>query len=404
MATSPAQFPRAVRVAPEPLGWHLRPSYVDHRAIAGAVASGSVGVYGVVFDPVYRARHSELRDLMAERNFDAILDPRTQELGATGGFNRRLSTLSWALDRPHRPEDFGDVGARRVADQVAQFVQEECYSAVLAPTHYIQSANSPWLDVDARLTVLLRQYLDRAGAGNVPILYSLAVSYDVFRSADERGATIERLADLPVDEYLPKWRADARCGAQSRQWSGGVPFAPGTVGWGHVGWIARTQRTRVRGGGRNLPRRDPERSVQRQFIDAGREGRKEGIHVADKDLCGPFGRSSDERRGNSVLCGAQCEVTIRLQGEGLLPEELEGHVGQSGSAQSGTAFVGGAAAQQRSRAAPRTTLPGRNSPARDGRGRVLGVTVVRWAGAPGEADEREQKVPGASSRRPGKIC
>ena len=199
MATSPAQFPRAVRAAPEPLGWYLRPSYVDHRAIADAVASGSVGVYGVVFDPVYEARHSELRDLMAERSFDAILDPRTQELGSAGGFNRRLSALPWASDRPHRPEDFGDVGARRVADRIAQFVREKRYSAVLAPTHYIQSANSPWLDVDARLTVLLRQYLDRAGAGNVPIFYSLAVSYEVFRSADERGAIIERLADLPIE-------------------------------------------------------------------------------------------------------------------------------------------------------------------------------------------------------------
>lgn len=48
------------------------------------MASGSVGVYGVVLDPVYQARHSELRDLMAERNFDAILDPRTQEPRPTG--------------------------------------------------------------------------------------------------------------------------------------------------------------------------------------------------------------------------------------------------------------------------------------------------------------------------------
>lgn len=199
MATSPAQFPRAVRAAPEPLGWYLRPSFVDHRAIADAVASGLVSVYGVVFDPAYQARHSELRDLMAERSFDAILDPRTQELGSAGGFNRRLSELPWASDRPHQPDDFGDVSARRVADRMAQFVREKRYSAVLAPTHYIQSASSPWLDVDARLTVLLRQYLDRADAKDVPIFYSLAVSYEVFRSADERRAIIERLADLPIE-------------------------------------------------------------------------------------------------------------------------------------------------------------------------------------------------------------
>ena len=38
MATSQAQFPRLVRAAPDPLGWYLRPSYVDHRAIADAAA------------------------------------------------------------------------------------------------------------------------------------------------------------------------------------------------------------------------------------------------------------------------------------------------------------------------------------------------------------------------------
>ena len=82
MAASQAQFPRLVRAAPDPLGWYLRPSYVDHRAIADAVTGGSVGLHGVVFDTLYVDRHSELRHLIVERNRDAILDPRTQELGS----------------------------------------------------------------------------------------------------------------------------------------------------------------------------------------------------------------------------------------------------------------------------------------------------------------------------------
>jgi len=124
------------------LGWYLRASYVDHRAIADAVVSGSVGVHGVVFDPVHQARHSELHDLMAERNFDAILDPRTQELGSKAGFNRRLSALPWALDRPHRPEDLGGVGARRLAGRVAQFVQGESrvVSSSPIPRHRVARA------------------------------------------------------------------------------------------------------------------------------------------------------------------------------------------------------------------------------------------------------------------------
>ena len=113
MAKTQAQFPRVLSAAPEPLGWYLRPSYVDHRAIADAVAGRSVGLHGAVFDPLYedrQDRHSELRHLRVERNRDAILDPRTQELGPIGGFNQRLSALPWALDRPHGPDDFHSLG------------------------------------------------------------------------------------------------------------------------------------------------------------------------------------------------------------------------------------------------------------------------------------------------------
>ncbi len=204
MSASQAQFPRAVRAAPEPLGWYVRPSYIDHRAIADAVASGSVGLHGVVFDPLHEDRHSELHHLMIERNRDAILDPRTQELGSIGGFNERLSALPWALDRPQGPGDFDDISARRIADAIAQYVVGQRYTAVLAPTHFIESANSPWLEVDVRSTRHLRLYLDRAGAKNVPIFYSLAVSYEAFRTVDERQIILEKLRGLPIDSLWIK--------------------------------------------------------------------------------------------------------------------------------------------------------------------------------------------------------
>ena len=204
MAKTQAQFPRLVRAAPELLGWYLRPSYVDHRAIADAVAGRSVGLHGVVFDPLYEDRHSELRHLIVDRNLDAVLDPRTQELGSIGGFNQRLSALPWALDRPHGPDDFADVDACRIVDSMAQFVVEKRYTAVLAPTHYIQSANSPWLGIDTRSTGYLRHYLDRQGAEDVPIFYSLAVSYEAFRSAEERNTILEMLKDLPIESLWIK--------------------------------------------------------------------------------------------------------------------------------------------------------------------------------------------------------
>ena len=45
----------------------------DHRAIADVVAGRSVGLHGVVFDPLYEDRHSELRHLIVDRNLDAVL-------------------------------------------------------------------------------------------------------------------------------------------------------------------------------------------------------------------------------------------------------------------------------------------------------------------------------------------
>ncbi len=209
MSTSQALSPRTVRPAPEPLGWYVRPSHMDHRAIADAFANGSVGLHGVVFDPLHEYRHSDLHHLVIERNRDAILDPRTQELGSLGGFNKRISELPWASDRPHEPRDFADVSARRIVDTIAQYVVEKRYTAVLAPTHYIVSANSPWLDIDTYTTRLLRNYLDSAGAGRVPILYSLAVSYEAFRTADERR-TVRRCGRWGCPTRRRACRRDSR--------------------------------------------------------------------------------------------------------------------------------------------------------------------------------------------------
>lgn len=198
------QLPRAVKAAPEPLGWYLRPSFVNHRGIADAVAGQTVGLHGIVFDAVYGDRHSELRHLVVERNRDAVLDPRTQELATAGGYNERMGKLPWAMDRPHRPDDFADVPARGIVESIARHVVENGYTAVLAPTHYLATANSHWLDIDARTTADLRRQLDEAGASDVPIFYSLALPYEVFRGTEERRAIRDRLRGLPIDSLWVK--------------------------------------------------------------------------------------------------------------------------------------------------------------------------------------------------------
>ncbi len=199
MSEATSQFPRVVRPAPEPLGLYFRVAFNDHKALVDAIGSGGLGFHGVVFDALNEDRHSELHDLVLERSRDAILDPRTQELGSIGGYKPNMAALPWATHRRHVPEDFVDEGGRRIADVISQYAIEKRYSAVLAPTHYIESANSPWLDIDIRSTRLLRIYLDQNGAQHVPIFYSLAVSYKAFRTIEERSIIRDKLRNIPVE-------------------------------------------------------------------------------------------------------------------------------------------------------------------------------------------------------------
>ena len=244
MSTLQMLVPRTVKAAPEPLGWYVRPSYIDHRAIADAVAGGSVGLHGVVLDPSHEDRHSELRDLVVERNGDAVLDPRTQELGSIGGFNARLAALPWALERPHRPDDFSEEGARGVVDSIARRVVEKGCTAVLARTHYIESANSPWLEVDVRSTRQLRRCLDSA---NFLLAGGFVRSVPDRRGAPRHPRSAERCAHrLPVDQGFAKRRVDACRSKASGERGCRLALARRASRRRHDGRAARDRRTGIR--------------------------------------------------------------------------------------------------------------------------------------------------------------
>ena len=151
MASLHAQASRLVAVVPEPLGWYLHPSYVDHRAFADVVTGGPLGLHGVVFDPLHDDRHSEPRDLTVGRNRDATPDPKPWSWARLAG-----STNAWlrclGRERMHTLSDFDEVNGYRIADSMSGHDVEEGYAAVLAPAHDIGSAYSAWLDVDARTT------------------------------------------------------------------------------------------------------------------------------------------------------------------------------------------------------------------------------------------------------------
>lgn len=202
MAENIAQFPnfpRAVRSAPDPLALYLRPGRNDHLEMLKLISSGSAACFGSVFDPTQLERHKELKAEVLKHRLDAILDPKTQQLALPGSFTNTLGTLPWAIeDRPHGVADFQGTAGRRLISVLGDFVVEKGFTQVLAPTHILSSANDPWAEVDADSARKLRSHLDRNQGGGVPLIYSLAIPYSVFRDKEQRRALVDLLKTVPA--------------------------------------------------------------------------------------------------------------------------------------------------------------------------------------------------------------
>lgn len=93
--------------------------------------------------------------------------------------------------------DFEGVNGQRAIDALADFVIEHGFTQVLAPTHLLQSANDPWLDIDVEMARRLQDRLRRSGA-SIPVIYSLAVPYAVFRDEGQRERLVEALGTVPA--------------------------------------------------------------------------------------------------------------------------------------------------------------------------------------------------------------
>lgn len=191
-------FPRAVRALPDPLALYLRPGHNDHRAIEQHISSGGTNFSGAVFDPSKIEHHHDLYELILKHNLDAILDPKTIQSATIGGYTEKLGQLPWGKERPHNIEDFSGVGGRRVIHALAEFAVDHGFTQVIAPTHIISSAESPWFSVDIRNVQILRNQLDKIGGAKVHIIYQLAISKKLYENAEERLKIINALHGLPI--------------------------------------------------------------------------------------------------------------------------------------------------------------------------------------------------------------
>lgn len=91
--------------------------------------------------------------------------------------------------------------ADAVADAIAQFVALHGYSALLAPSHYLENgADDQWCEVDSQLTSKLRDRLDKAGCKKAALFYPFATSTKVFYDPAQRRKLKDVLRDLPIDQ------------------------------------------------------------------------------------------------------------------------------------------------------------------------------------------------------------
>jgi hypothetical protein len=203
MATA-LQAPRLVRPTLSPLGLYLRTARGDGQALNTFLELRGAHFHGLVFDPCRVDADKELREAAAKRKLDVVLDPRTQESALPGAFTERLGNLPWGVGRAHEVSDFVGVAGKRRADAIADFVIQHGFTKVLAPSHFIRDASDDWLAADIETTARLRESLDARGAKHLPIAYSLAFPYAVFRDADEFGVIVERLKAAVEDELWLK--------------------------------------------------------------------------------------------------------------------------------------------------------------------------------------------------------
>ncbi len=192
---------RIVREEGEPLGVFFRPGKLDHTVLQQLLSGGKIGMLGAVFDFCHATFQEGLKSELLQRNLDAILDPMVMELATPVGFTAaRQKALPWANANMHDLVDFDLHRCHAIADQISECVLKNGFTAVLAPSHFLQEgAKDPWFSVDKQLVTILRQSLDAAGCTKVSIYYPLAIPSRVFIDPASRIALKASLAGLPID-------------------------------------------------------------------------------------------------------------------------------------------------------------------------------------------------------------
>jgi hypothetical protein len=143
----------------------LRPGRSTAGRLKALIAAGAHPCDGLVLDAALWSRLSDLADAAAGARIETVLDPRSLELASEGGRARgAVAGLAWAGRVTHSREALRSRAARaELVGPIADFVATQRLDAVLAPTHFLETVEDEWLDIDDALTRELREVLDGLG-------------------------------------------------------------------------------------------------------------------------------------------------------------------------------------------------------------------------------------------------
>ena len=194
---------RPLRLLRDDLASYVRPFPRDFSHLARLIAEGRSVGRRIVVDPRDLRRSKNLRDIARKEDIELVLDPLSVELASETGFRRPgVANLPWALGSPHRPEALAQTDLYRYSYSLAGSVVDAGMSAVLAPTHFLESLPSRRLEIDFTLTRALRESLNRRGAHGTLIYYPLVVRLKTVQSEGDRVEIVQHLRRLVVAESI----------------------------------------------------------------------------------------------------------------------------------------------------------------------------------------------------------
>ena len=183
---------------PSPLAPFLRVGHTGQHRLEALVAANRMPYQRFVFDAAHIRRQQSLLQAFKARGAEIVIDLNFAETAAPGRFATAVAKLPWGnAERPWTPDDFGRGRNADFYKQMAEFAVANGATAVLAPTHLVESELAPWRTVDLDGCVRLRQELDRAGGKYIAIDYQMITTTAALKDSQLRSTLLDGIADLP---------------------------------------------------------------------------------------------------------------------------------------------------------------------------------------------------------------